>query len=217
MVRLCLCAAVLILAPFAVAAGPAPDAHDSSIPFGIVYGHARPLQANITARDISFSSPTGNMITGEVISRDSSTPEPAILFVHWLGTPETTNHTEFEADALALAKRGATSLLIDAMWSKPHWFDHIGTDAKADLDEGRAQVTDLRRSLDVLLAQPNVDSARVGYVGHDFGAMYGALLAGVDPRPSYYVFVAGTATLQEWYLLKHNSKDEARYITTIAP
>ena len=44
------------------------------------------------------------------------------------------------------------------------------------------QVKDLRRALDVLLAQPNVDPARVAFVGHDFGAMYGVLEAANDKR-----------------------------------
>ena len=45
---------------------------------------------------------------------------------------------------------------------------------------------DLRRALDVLLAQPGVDPKRIAYVGHDFGAMYGAVLAGVDRRVSVW-------------------------------
>ena len=42
---------------------------------------------------------------------------PGVLFVHWLGDAATTNHTEFEADAVALARRGAVCVLLDAMWS----------------------------------------------------------------------------------------------------
>ena len=77
-----------------------------------------------------------------------------------------------------------TSLLIDAMWSAPDWCDK-GRSTGADYANSIAQVIDLRRSLDVLLAQPDIDRNRISYVGHDFSAMYGAILAGVDTRPSW--------------------------------
>ena len=68
-----------------------------------------------------------------------------------------------------------TSLLIDAMWSAPDWCDK-GRSTGADYANSIAQVIDLRRSLDVLLAQPDIDRNRIAYVGHDFGAMYAHII-----------------------------------------
>ncbi len=167
-------------------------------------------------RSVTFMS-LGHTVTGEVISGNARGSHPGILFVHWLGDDKTTNHTEFEPDAIALAKHGATSLLIDALWSKKDWFEHMGVDAKADMDESAGEVIDFRHALDVLMAQPNIDPARVAYVGHDFGAMFGALMSGIDARPQFYVLMAGTATMSEWYLLEHKSKDEVAYRAAIAP
>jgi dienelactone hydrolase len=133
-----------------------------------------------------------------------------VLFVHWLGDPKTTNLSEFRQDARRLAQAGSVTLSIDAMWAKPDWFEKgrsIDTDYRASID----QIVDLRRALDLLLSQPGIDPARVAYVGHDFGAMYGAVLSGVDPRPSYYVLMAGTATFSEWYLLGEHPADTAAY------
>ena len=189
--------------------------YDASKPPSVAYGKPHAIAPGVSMRSVSIASPTGHAITGEIIAGRAK--GPAILFVHWLGDPKTTNHTEFEPDAIALAKKGATSLLIDAMWSNPDWFDHMGVDAKADLDESAAQVIDLRVALHALLAEPQIDPARVAYVGHDFGAMFGALIAGVEPAPQYYVLMAGTATMQEWYLLEHKTKDEAAYTSAIAP
>jgi dienelactone hydrolase len=62
------------------------------------------------------------------------------------------------------------------------------------------QVIELRRALDVLLAQPQIDSERVAYVGHDFGAMYGSLLAGVDHRATAFVMIAGASDFNNWML-----------------
>ena len=140
----------------------------------------------------------------------------AVLFVHWLGDPVTTNHTEFDADARALTARGADCLLVDAMWAKPNWFETgrtTATDARDSVD----QVIDLRRSLDVLLTLPDVDPARVAYVGHDFGAMYGAVLAGVDARPRYFVLMAGVNSFSDWYLLGKKPADVKAYEAEMAP
>ena len=59
------------------------------------------------------------------------------------------------------------------------------------------QVKELRRALDLLASRPGVDGSRLIYVGHDFGAMYGALVAGVEAaRLKAFVFMAGTQILQ---------------------
>jgi pimeloyl-ACP methyl ester carboxylesterase len=109
---------------------------------------------------------------------------------------------------VALAKSGATSLLIDTMWSEAEWFPQRKT--SEDYAASIAQVRELARALDLLLAQPGVDPARVAYVGHDFGAMYGALLAGIDRRPSLWAMQAGTSSFADWFLLNQRLEGEAR-------
>jgi hypothetical protein len=37
-------------------------------------------------------------------------------------------------------------------------------------------------------------------VGHDYGAMFGAVVASVDPRAKAHVHIAGTARFADWYL-----------------
>jgi len=69
-----------------------------------------------------------------------------------------------------------------------------------------------RRALDLLLSQPQVDKARVGYVGHDFGAMYGMLMAGVEKRLKTYVFIAATQSLNDWAFLGPQPKSKAAYL-----
>jgi dienelactone hydrolase len=119
-----------------------------------------------------------------------------VLWVHWLGNPQTTNRTEFLDEATALASQGVVSVLVDAMWARPRWY----RDRSLDEDYANAvgQVVALRRSLDLLVAQPGVDRARIGLVGHDYGGMFGAIAAGVDGRPRTQVVVAATASLLDW-------------------
>jgi dienelactone hydrolase len=103
------------------------------------------------------------------------------------------------------------SLLVDAIWSSPGWFEK--QPFEKDFEGSVRQVVQLRRAADVLMARPDVDPKRVALVGHDFGAMYGVLAGASDPRFKTFVFLAPTATLAEWYLLRDESpKDKAAYV-----
>ncbi len=191
------------------------------------YNHSAPLDvrvirtwrdASASYQELTFASPVRGRVHAEIVAgaRNGLSRGPGILFVHWLGDPKTTNLTEFAADARALAARGVTSLLVDAQWAQRGWFEKV---RKPDTDyaDSVRQVVDLRRALDVLAAQPGVDPANIAYVGHDFGAMYGAILSAVDPRPRCYALMAGVPTLSEWFLLGTAPKDKPAYLAQMAP
>lgn len=184
--------------------------YDAAAPLAVQVRSER-VSDGVRISDITFASAGGRRVHAELAApQKPSRRRPAVLFVHWLGDAATTNLSEFRSDALQLAKSGAVTLSIDAMWAQPDWFEKgrsLDTDYRNSID----QVVDIRRSIDVLLAQPGVDPARLAYVGHDFGAMYGAVLSGVDPRPHYYVLMAGTATFAEWYLLGKHPADTSAY------
>lgn len=207
-----LAAAVFTFSGFAAQAAPLPPsafAYDSAAPVDLRVNSTH-VSYGVRVSDVTFASAGGRRVHGELTVPAGSGTHASVLFVHWLGDPETTNLTEFRNDAMQLAKRGVVSLAVDTMWAQPEWFEKgraLATDYARSID----QVVDLRRSLDVLLAQPGVDASRVAYVGHDFGAMYGAVLSGIDPRPQYYVLMAGTATFAEWYLLGAHPADTSAY------
>ena len=141
-------------------------------------------------------------------------PHGGVLWVHWLADEGPSNRHEFEADAIALAAHGIVSVLPDAMWNAPGWYEKRAY--ADDYPHSIAQVVALRRALDVLLLQPGVDPARVAYAGHDFGSMYGAVLLGVDPRPHYAVLMAGTPSFTDWYLYGKPPPDVAAYRAQMA-
>jgi predicted esterase len=139
----------------------------------------------------------------------------AILYVHWLGARETTNRTEFLNEATALAGQGVVSLLIDAMWAEPKWYEK--RIPEEDYERSISQVIELRRSLDLLLSQPGVDARRLAFVGHDFGAMYGVIMGAVDRRPATYILMAGTPRLTDWLLFSRQPKSIDDYRRQLAP
>jgi cephalosporin-C deacetylase-like acetyl esterase len=193
--------------------------YDPSVPLAPVLGTERAVAAGVVAQDVSFTSPTGHTVTGEVVRGTAKGSHPGILFVHWLAEGPTANHTEFEPDAIALARKGAVSVLIDTMWAAPGWFDTVGPDAAKDGAGVEAQVIDIRRALDLLLAQEGVDPRRIAYVAHDFGAMFGALMANADHRPAAWVLMAGVPSLAEWYRFgkaKHALPDYDGYARAMA-
>jgi len=59
-------------------------------------------------------------------------------------------------------------------------------------------IVKLRRGLDLLLALDDIDASRLGYVGHDYGAMHGIALAGVDTRVKAYVLTTPTGSCHDW-------------------
>src|SRR5512140_3795410 len=171
-------------------------------------------RAGAAVHDIAFPGSAGGEIRAYlVVPEGGAGPRAALLSVHWLGE-EKSDRTEFLDEAVELAKRGAVSLLIDTPWSAPHWFET--RTCETDYESSLRQVRDLRRALDVLVAQPGVDAARIGYVGHDFGAMYGILMGAADPRPKAFVLMAGTTHFSDWFLLGAPPKDTAAYLRQIA-
>jgi dienelactone hydrolase len=165
-------------------------------------------------RDVTFAARDKTVKAYLVTPATVAKPGAAILYVHWLGEPETTNRTQFLDEAVAFAGQGVTSLLIDAMWSEPKWFKN--RIPEEDVSQAVQQVIEIRRAMDLLLEQPGVDAKRVAFVGHDFGAMYGILASALDPRAKTYVFMAGTPHFIDWFLFAAQPKDLASYKEQLA-
>jgi dienelactone hydrolase len=124
----------------------------------------------------------------------------AILFVHWLDpSHSTSNRSQFVDEGVLLAGKGACSLLVSTMWAGPDWFRQ--RDPAKDRIATARQGARIKDALDFLLETPGIDSKRVAYVGHDFGGMFGAMLAGTERRVGFWAIQAATPRWHEWYLL----------------
>lgn len=186
--------------------------YDRSIPLGVVEMKVE-MREGALVHDVMFNALTGKDVAAYVVTPQGQGPFAAVLFVHWLGDPETTNRNQFLTEAVKLASQGVVSVLVDAMWStsvNPDWFGKRVLEQ--DYGNSIRQVIALRRGMDLLLSQPGVDKSRVGLVGHDYGGMYSMMMAGVDPRAKAYVYVAVAPSLNDWAFLGPQPKSKAEYL-----
>ena len=184
-------------------------AYGSTVPLGVKEAGAQKIEGGVV-RDVTFNALAGRDVRAYVVQPEGKGPFAGVLWVHWLGEPETTNRTEFLKEASALASRGIVSVLVDAMWAAPDFFGKRNPDL--DYENTIRQVVALRRGMDLLVSQPGVDASRVGFVGHDYGGMYGMLMAGADQRAKTYVYVAVVPSLSDWAFLGPQPKSKVEYL-----
>ncbi len=157
----------------------------------------------VTIHDIQYASPKGGRVTAYLVVPQRKGPFAPIVFGHWgLGT-----RTEFLPEAMFYARAGAICLLVDYPWVRPApWRRRVNNYDKPELDrEAYTQaVVDLRRGIDLLLTREDADAKRLAYVGHSYGAQWGAILSAVDKRIKAAVLIAGVPELAPILL---NSQD----------
>jgi len=178
------------------------------------------LQPPVSVRQLTYAQLDGSRNAATLVEPVAApaAARPAILFLHWYGPPNpTSNRTQFLPEAVELASSGVVSLLVDTPWTKERWFG--ARDSAKDYEFTVQMLKDVRRALDVLLAQPNVDKTRVAVMGHDFGAMWGALAAAGDPRVTHFVYAAGTGSFTDWYLYtpKREGAERDAFVAKLAP
>ncbi len=174
--------------------------YDGSTPFDIKVT-SQEVQAGATVQDLTyqaadpqFTSITGGRIAAYLVKPAGNGPFAGVLFLHGLGSGWG-NRKEFLDEAVSLASQGVVSLLPTGLFP---WVVSFTGNAEVDQMNVIKQVIELRRSVDFLLTQPGVDPQRIAFVGHDYGAMHGAVLAGVEKRIKAYVLMAGDSNYSDW-------------------
>src|SRR5262245_5505842 len=153
----------------------------------------------VTIHDITYASPKGERVTAYLVVPGSNGPHAGIVFGHWANG----DRTEFLPESITFAKAGAVSVLIDYPWKRtaPWWQPMPGLNEPEKRVELFVQtLIDLKRAIDLLAERPDVDPKRIGYIGHSFGAQWGAILSAVDKRLNTAVLVAGVPTAASAYL-----------------
>ncbi len=154
-------------------------------------------QDGVNIRDINYAAlnPAQKRINAYLVKPKGRGRFAGVLFFHWLGNVKS-DRNEFLDEAIALAKQGTASLLIQGHFP---WIEEP-SEAQADRRQIIDQTIEVRRALDLLLSQPQVDRRRIGFVGHDYGAMYGSIVSGIEKRVKAYVLMAATPTFGDWSL-----------------
>jgi len=181
------------------------DAGRDALAKPFAYDQKAPLETKLaplyeregtSVHSLQYPSPRGGTVTGYLVTPAGPGPFAGLVFGHWgLG-----NASEFLPEAELYAEAGAVSVLIDYPWVRPApWRVGQGrglSEPEKDRDSWIAAVVDMRRAIDVLLARPGVDAKRVGYVGHSYGAQWGAILSAIDRRMKASVLMAGVPDSQ---------------------
>src|SRR5260370_19655593 len=115
-------------------------------------------QEGVTIRDIDYaaSNPAHKRVDAYLVMPKGSGRFAGVLFFHWLGDVKS-DRSEFLDEAIALAKQGAVSLLIQGNFP---WKEEP-SEAQADRRQIIDQTIEVRRALDLLLSHPQVDRHRI--------------------------------------------------------
>ena len=164
-------------------------AYDRAAPLDVRDSVVRTEQG-VEVRAVSFASPRGGRATGYLaVPLEASGRLAGVVLLH--GMPGTARQMIPRAEYLA--RHGAAVLALDAPFAR-----RAGgpvTLSPQDSAEQVQLVVDLQRSVDVLLARPDVDPARLAYVGGSYGGAMGALFAGVERRLDTYVLMVADGGL----------------------
>ena len=167
--------------------------------------HTEERGGGVQIFDFSFDSPIHGRVPGTLVLPPGKGPFPVILYGHWMMEgSQLRNRREFLEEAVVMARTGAMSVLLDSPLVRPD----PPTEKDPDLAGPQAQmqmVKEWRRALDIILARPDVDPARVAYVGHSFNAGVGAKLAGVEKRIGSLVLMANQYSLREYLYDEQNA------------
>jgi len=167
------------------------------------------VEDGLESQLLVIQTPFGYRRVAEMFRSEAAESLAAILFVHWYEPESLNSHrTQFEEEAKEMARAGAVCVSIETLWSDRDFF--LKRTQEDDMQNSIEEVVNIRRAMDLLLSQPNVDPKRFVYVGHDFGGMYGVLAGSLDQRPTHYVVMASTPRFPDWYLYLPKLEGAAR-------
>ena len=146
-------------------------------PFDLVQVGVSDADGGVTVQEITFTGDADETVLAYLVLPPGEGPFPAVLFEH----TDAASREEFLSEAISLANlHSIAGLLV----TRPNVASEV-----ISAREAVAQVREIRRDLDLLAAQNQVDPKRIGYVGHGLGAMLGIVAAAVDPRIVAAIFM----------------------------
>jgi len=180
---------LLLLPVISLAQQPTLFEYDRSVPFQYQEEAIR-KDARIEVAGAGFQSPRRGKVNLLVVRSVGKGPFAGIVYQRGGGQSMMT----YLAEAEVLARAGAMSLILDAPGNAPGKFKPIEEMSGAELRDYNAEiVVCYRRAIDYLQSLRTIDAARIGFVGHSYGAILGGVLVGTDRRVKTFVLQGGVA------------------------
>jgi dipeptidyl aminopeptidase/acylaminoacyl peptidase len=146
-------------------------------------------KSGVTITDLMFDNGLGGRVSAYLVMPVSAGGQKlaGVVFAHGAGR----DRRRFLDEAKLLAARGAAVLLPTVPMT-------LTDDAAADVAHVRRSVLAERRAVDVLVASGDVDTSRLGFVGHSWGGVLAGIMAGAEPRLSAVVVASFTMRLTRY-------------------
>lgn len=172
--------------------------YDSTAPLNVTEVSSQETPSGVTVKEISYDTYDKTIYKkgidkAYVVMPKGEGPFPCILYLHWWGSAYN-DKTEFLEEAKSMADQGIAGILIDGLFP---WKIRASGKAEKNIPLIAYQVIEVRRAIDYMESLPNVDKDHLGFIGHDYGAMYGSIVAGIDKRIRCYVLIAGMNNFYE--------------------
>jgi hypothetical protein len=166
-------------------------------------------RGDIRMIELNYAGADGDRVPAYMLIPSGKGPFAGIVWGHWLKPGSRLgDKDEFLEEALALARSGVISVLLDAPQVRHDFAPEKEPMAaiRQQGDAGGHQVIDLRRAVDLLYTRADLDRKRVAYVGHGWDAHTGAILAGVETRVDSFVLMAGSYSTEETFFASKDPK-----------
>jgi len=151
-------------------------------------------EPGVAIHAVSFLSPRGTgRATGRLFVPEGPGPFAGLVLMH--GLPGNAEQMTFTGTLLA--RQGAVVVALDAPFARRGGSPLRFTEA--DSAEQVQLITDLQRAVDLLVARPDVDASRLGYVGFSYGGAMGALFVGIERRLKTGILVVADGGLVTHY------------------
>ena len=177
-------------------------AYDASAPLNINWLSEYSDQ-DAVIHTLSYQGTNRCQVDALLVTPTGDGPYPAVIYMHRGNAFK----TQYLGEAIRLAGRGVVTLLPPSAFDTgcdeiddPQYLGYIDT------------VLFIRRGVDLLQSLPFVDGSRLAYVGHSFGATWGGVLAGVEPRIHSFVLIAGLVDISNYVDEGMSDLDSLNYI-----
>lgn len=174
------------------------------------------LEDGTTLHDLRYPGPRGGEVSAWLVTPAGEGPFAGMLYLHG----SETDRDDLLDEALAMATGGVASIVLDAPWVRDG--EARGSEAgnyfapEEEVAMLERTVTDLRAGIDVLVRDARVDPARIGFMGHSWGASVGAILAAADERPVAFALVTGRPSWTD-YLRSEEDGRLASIVSILEP